>query len=46
MFTNFGPPVVVNMFWNMPDYILRATIFKFKLAARYHDDGDGYTASY
>ena len=31
---------------NMPDYILLATIFKFKMAAGYHVDSDGYPVSY
>ena len=30
----------------MPDYILMAAIFKFKMAASYHVDSDGYPASY
>ena len=40
MFANFGSPDV-NKFWNMPDYILMATFFKFKMAAGYHVDSDG-----
>ena len=45
MCANFGSPVV-NIFLNMPDYILTAAIFKFKMAAGYHIDSDGYPASY
>ena len=30
----------------MPDYILTVAIFKFKMAAGYHIDSDGYPASY
>ena len=29
----------------MPDYILKAAIFKFKMAAGYHVDSDGYPVS-
>ena len=29
----------------MPDYIIKAPIFKFKMAAGYHVDGDGYPAA-
>ena len=42
---HYGPPVV-NIFWHMADYILTVTIFKFKMAAGYHVDSDGYPASY
>ncbi len=45
MCANFGSPVV-NMFLNMPDYILMATICKVKMAAGCHVDSDGYPASY
>ena len=45
MCTNFGSPVV-NIFRNMPDYILTAAIFKFKMAAGYLIISDGYPASY
>ena len=40
MCANFGSPVV-NIFLNMPHYILRAAIFKFKMAAGYPIDSDG-----
>ena len=45
MCANFGSPVV-NIFKNMADYILMTAIFKFKMAAGYHIDSDGYPASY
>ena len=45
MCANFGSPVV-NIFLNMPHYILTAAIFKFKMAAGYPIDSDGYPASY
>ena len=45
MCANFGSPVV-NIFYNMADYILTAAILKFKMAAGCHIDSDGYPASY
>ena len=43
MCANFGSPIV-NIFRNMPDYILKAAIFKLNIAAGYHIDSDGYPA--
>ena len=37
MCANVGSPVV-NIFLNMPDNMITATIFKFKIAAGYHVD--------
>ena len=45
MCVNVGSPVV-NIFLNIPDYIITAIILKFKMAAGYHVDSDGYPASY